>query len=374
MNLKNFHRKGSKNYLLATYFENNKNKQVFQEYISEMFNEDMKGLLHIFYLKHKIHGLRYIKPNIYIYIYIYEQTSDNVIISIPDCFVSPILKFSNGKNGHGERRLYVGNEHTLHMDICKKPWKIVYPKNYKQQIDEIVDNSSLFSKPCSDRKKKVFMAIDQCCNKIIHIVPQNGNRDVRRYYIGPNKYDKNNIQLYDSFRLTLIPKIYSLKLDEYDKYFICSIVKSDSIHKKHKYFSHACIEYLNFLQHKYGIEIQSENNKGEFQLRNPSNGYYWPVDGYHNCKIHECIGNKDYPCPFYNHIWEFYGDYYHGNPTKYSEYDLFHNKSYSKKHDKDRKKIKFYQDNGYTVHIKWENDWIEDKKFMKKNNIQYLFD
>jgi hypothetical protein len=286
--------------------------------------------------------------------------------------VSPILKFSNGKNGHGERRLYVGNEHTLNSYVCKKPWKIIYPKNYKQQIDEILDNSSLFSKQCSDRKKKVFMAIDECHNKIINIVPQNGKQDVRRYYIGPNKNDKNNIKLYDLFRLTLIPKKYSIKLNECDEYFICSIMKTDLIDKKNKY-SYACIEYLNFLQHIYDIEIQSQNNKGEFQLRNPSNGYYWPVDGYHNCKIHKCRGNEKYICPFNNHIWEFYGDYYHGNPIKYSKYDLYHNKSYLEKHNKDLKKIKFYQEQGFIVNIKWENDWIEDKKFMKKNNIKYLF-
>jgi len=141
--------------------------------------------------------------------------------------------------------------------------------------------------------------------------------------------------------------------------------------KKKKKSSNACIEWLNYLSNKYSIEIQHEYNKGEFQLRNPKNGYYIPVDGYHNCTIHRCSGDSNNPCQFNNHIWEFYGDYYHGNPLKYNKNDKFHNISYSIKHDKDLYKKKFYEDNGYIVNIKWENEWINDKKFMKKKGIKW---
>lgn len=41
-----------------------------------------------------------------------------LIIAIPDCFVSPNLKLSKGKNGHGERRLYTGDNNNNNEHIC----------------------------------------------------------------------------------------------------------------------------------------------------------------------------------------------------------------------------------------------------------------
>ena len=119
------------------------------------------------------------------------------------------------------------------------------------------------------------------------------------------------------------------------------------------------------------IEIQHEHNKGEFQLRNPNNGYFWPVDGYHNCHLHKCSGDLETPCQYNNHIWEFQGDYFHGNPEKYDKDDTFHGITYSKKHNKDLVKKQFYEENGYNVNIKWESEWVQDKKTMKKNNIKW---
>lgn len=297
-----------------------------------------------------------------------------IIIAIPDCFVSPLLKSSNGKNGHGERRLYTGNEHNINRYVCRKPWKISFPYDYKLQIEPVLDNREIFSRDCCDRKTKVFKAIDECNDKIIDIVSQNGKNDVRRFYIGPDKQKKNNIRLYDLFRLSLIPKIFSIRLEENDEYFTCTIIRSDSVQteKKNKN-SHVCIEYLNFLQNIHNIEIQSSINGGEFALRNPLTGYYWPVDGYHNCKRHRCTGNESNPCQFNNNIWEFYGDYYHGNPKKYCKDNLFHNITYSQKYNQDLKKREFYRQKGFVIHIKWEKDWVEEKKIMKKNNINYLF-
>ena len=295
-------------------------------------------------------------------------------IAIPDCFVDRLLKLNNGKNGHGEGRLYTGNSHINNEYICKKPLKIEYPLNYKEDIKEFLEDKSNFTKVDEKRKEKVFKAIDECSNQMIQIVSQNGNEDVRRYYIGPNKEDKENKKLFDTFRMTLIPKQYSIKLTEYDDYFLCKIIKNDLIEKtkKNSKSSNASMEYLNFIASEYDIEIQNENNGGEFQLRNPKNGYFWPVDGYHNCKIHQCKGTEDVPCPYHNHIWEFQGDYFHGNPNKYNSTDMFHNTSYFKKQQKDLDKQTFYQENGYIVNIKWESDWIKDKKIMKQQGKNWL--
>ena len=303
-----------------------------------------------------------------------EKKSFEMVIPISDCFVNQNLKLSNGKNGHGERRLYTGDNNNNNEHICKKPWLIIYPGNYKNEIGEFLDNQENFSKSCVDRKTQVYDSIDSCNKKLINISPQNGNTDVKRCYIGPNKNNKENIKLYDTFRFSVIPKLYSLKLIEKEEYFDCNIIKTEIIdkNKKNKKSSNVCIEWLNYLSNTLCIEIQHEHNNGEFQLRNPKNGYFWPVDGYHNCNLHNCLGNLENPCQYNNNIWEFYGDYYHGNPLKYNKDHTFHGKSYSEKHHKDLDKKKFYEEKGYKVHIKWESEWVEDKKIMKKNNIKWF--
>jgi len=293
-------------------------------------------------------------------------------IPIPDCFVSPLLKLSNGKNGHGERRLYTGNNYYTNEYICKKPWYIKYPKNYKNDILDILNDETYFSKICKNRKNIVYDLINYCDEKLIYVCPQNGKTDVKRYYIGPNKDYSENIKLYDKFRCTIIPKLFHIKLIEKNNFYECNIINNenfcDRIHKKN---SNVCIEWLSYVSKTLNIEIQHEYNKNEFKLRNPLNGYFWPVDGYHNCNIHRCQGNINNPCKYNNNIWEFYGDYYHGNPLKYNDNDLFHNITYLEKHYKDLNKIKYFQNNGYIVNIKWESEWTEEKKLMKKFNIKW---
>ena len=302
------------------------------------------------------------------------NNSFEIIIPIPDCFVSSYLKLSNGKNGHGERRLYTGDNNNNNEHICTKPWLINYPSNYKNEIESLLDDDEKFSKSCNDRKSIVYNAIDKCYKQLLYISAQNGREDVRRYYIGPDKNNKENIKLYDTFRCSVIPKLYSLKLIEKEEHFECNIIKNEDIDKKqkNKKTSNACVEWLNYLSNTLCIEIQHEHNKGEFQLRNPNNGYFWPVDGYHNCHLHKHSGDLETPCQYNNHIWEFQGDYFHGNPEKYDKDDTFHGIAYSKKHNKDLVKKQFYEENGYNINIKWESEWVQDKKTMKKNNIKWF--
>jgi hypothetical protein len=104
-----------------------------------------------------------------------ETNIFELIVAIPDCFVSPYLKLSNGKNGHGERRLYTGDNNNNNEYICNKPWFINYPSNYKNEIEELLDDDENFSKNCDDRKSIVYNAIDSCNKKLINISTQNGN-------------------------------------------------------------------------------------------------------------------------------------------------------------------------------------------------------
>jgi glycosyltransferase involved in cell wall biosynthesis len=95
--------------------------------------------------------------------------SFEIIVPIVDSYVKQILKLSNGKNGHGEARLYTGDNNSNNEHICTKPWFINYPSNYKSEIESLLDDDEKFSKSCDDRKGIVYTAIDSCDKKLLYI-------------------------------------------------------------------------------------------------------------------------------------------------------------------------------------------------------------
>lgn len=94
------------------------------------------------------------------------------------------------------------------------------------------------------------------------------------------------------------------------------------------------IEWLNFLdiQQKYRQEYIKINEKG------------FKVDAYN---------------PQTNTIYEFLGDYFHGNPIKYKAEDinLKVKKSYGQLYQETMDRIKLFEDNGYKVIYIWESDY-----------------
>lgn len=292
------------------------------------------------------------------------------MIAVPDCLVHPSMKLNDGKDGHGERRIYTGDSNDVNEYITTKPWKIQIPDDYYENLEDFLTNEDNFSKKNIDRKKMIIETIKLVNNETIQVRTQNGKKDVRRYYIGPDSSSKENIKKYDNLRKIMVAKQTSINLyeDKDSEHFICEIVINNRMEKQKKVkkvSSNASNECLNYKSREYGIEIQTEMNGGEFQLRNPENGYFWPVDGYHKCQLHKCSGDKENPCQYNNHIWEFQGDYFHGNPNKYDDSVLFHNNSYETKHKKDLLKQRFYEENGYKVNIIWESEWVNEKKELK---------
>lgn len=106
--------------------------------------------------------------------------------------------------------------------------------------------------------------------------------------------------------------------------------------------SRAARDWLILIQVERGIELQTfDSDEGEFMIP----GTKFKVDGYH-------APSKT--------IFEFYGDYWHGNPAKY-ESDVMnqHTKCtmgelYRKTMDREQ----FLKDQGYQVVSIWENEWI----------------
>mgnify|MGYP001308619122 FL=1 len=91
-------------------------------------------------------------------------------------------------------------------------------------------------------------------------------------------------------------------------------------------------------------------NKGEHKERK-DNGYFWPVDGYHNCEKHKCCGTREKPCIWNNYVFEFQGTYWHKD-----------------KKEKDLDKKKFYIKKGYKWFEITEDEWTNRKKTFKSIN------
>jgi hypothetical protein len=115
---------------------------------------------------------------------------------------------------------------------------------------------------------------------------------------------------------------------------------------KHKY-SKVQIEWLNYQQINRPI-IQSCINIGEYKI--PNTNYY--ADGF----------QKDN-----NIIYEFHGDFWHGNPDIYNLNDInpITNTTYKVLYDKTLNKIKTLQSLGYIVIEIWENKWRKAKQAIK---------
>uniref|UniRef100_A0A6C0KH86 Uncharacterized protein n=1 Tax=viral metagenome TaxID=1070528 RepID=A0A6C0KH86_9ZZZZ len=109
-------------------------------------------------------------------------------------------------------------------------------------------------------------------------------------------------------------------------------------------FSKKSLEWLNNLMKKNNIFIQCAGNLGEYKIK-VDNKKYYKVDGY---------------CKETNTIYEFNGDFWHGNP-KYFKQDEFHpiiKKTYKLLYDNTIQKEKDLINMGYNYIKIWESEYI----------------
>ena len=115
-------------------------------------------------------------------------------------------------------------------------------------------------------------------------------------------------------------------------------------------FSKVSLEWLKYMEIKYSVQIQHANNLGEFII--PDTRY--KADGY----------SKDI-----NTIFEFYGDFWHGNIQLY-EYKKIHPRcliTFGELYEKTQERAILIKKKGFNLIEIWENDW---KKFI--NSIRLL--
>lgn len=112
-------------------------------------------------------------------------------------------------------------------------------------------------------------------------------------------------------------------------------------------FSKMCIEWLQFMELYNNISIQYISKGGEFVV--PQTRYR--ADGY-------CLDN--------NTIYEFNGDFWHGNPMFYNSDDInpISERSYGELYLSTIKKKEILQSLGYNIIEIWESTW--------KNTIKYI--
>lgn len=282
---------------------------------------------------------------------------------ISDSFVHPDLKLSNGKNGNGESRLFISNNKDFAKTLVKKPWLINFDENYINDINDFLEDDLNFRKEKLHGGKRKIKTLENICKingEKIYVQLQNGSKDVNRNYVShwPHRKkkdktleEKKNIKMWDLLRKSIIPTkttfIFKNKCDYIEVY----ITHNNDLKKYNKIHgcSFAQLEFLDTFARLNNIEIQSAKTR-EFAIRSP-NGYFWPVDGFHNCSQHQCCGTKENPCIWNNTVFEFQGDYWHKN-----------------KKEKDLNKKRFYESKGYKWFEITESQWNTRKKTIKLIN------
>lgn len=113
-------------------------------------------------------------------------------------------------------------------------------------------------------------------------------------------------------------------------------------------YSNISINWLNFMSIYYNINIEHKLNKGEYKINNTK----YSVDGY----------SKENNC-----VWEFYGDYWHGNPKKYdlTKINSHLNKTFKELYDKTMERKQNIINLGYNYKDIWESDWIKAIKLVR---------
>jgi len=111
-------------------------------------------------------------------------------------------------------------------------------------------------------------------------------------------------------------------------------------------YSKSQIQWLEFLEIYYNIYIQHMGNSNqEHRIKNTR----WKADGY---------------CEDTNTIYEYHGDFWHGNPKCYLETDKnnISNKTMGYLYKKTLEREQKIKDLGYNLEVMWESDWNKINK------------
>jgi hypothetical protein len=114
-------------------------------------------------------------------------------------------------------------------------------------------------------------------------------------------------------------------------------------------YSQGQIQWLDFIASFHSIHIRHAANDGEFTI--PETRYR--ADGY---------------CEETNTVYEYHGDYWHGNPKKFNKDDMNQSskKTFGELYDQTLKRENEIRALGYNLVVMWESDWLRLNRCVRK--------
>lgn len=160
-----------------------------------------------------------------------------------------------------------------------------------------------------------------------------------------NKYDYSKVN-YININIKVI--IICKKHGEFKQSPDCHIGKKQGCPKCcNNQYSKISIEWLDFISKKDNIIIQHAANHGEYKIPNTR----LKADGY---------------CKETNTIYEFHGDYWHGNPKVFEPNEkTYFEKTFKELYKKTIQKEILIKEKGFNLITMWENDWNNINKSIK---------
>ena len=107
------------------------------------------------------------------------------------------------------------------------------------------------------------------------------------------------------------------------------------------------IEWLKYIENNENVSIQHAVSGGEVRLEYEKGKWIF-LDGF---------------CEANNTVYEFHGDYWHGNPSIYNAEDMNENVgvSFGELYEKTISREELIKKLGYNLVTIWENDWNQIK-------------
>jgi hypothetical protein len=166
----------------------------------------------------------------------------------------------------------------------------------------------------------------------------------RAIKIHGNKYDYSKVDYIDS-------KSYVIIICEKHNEFLQtpnSHLQNHGCSRCTDQFSKPQIQWLELLMKLNNIYIQHALNDGEFKIPNVK----YKVDGY---------------CKETNTIYEFHGNYWHGNPKMFDSNSMNKtcNMTHGELYKKTLEKENIIKDLGYNLEVMWELDWTKINKSIR---------
>lgn len=264
---------------------------------------------------------------------------------------------------HGCCKCSIIQQHNLQRstteEFIKKSIKLY---NHKYDYSEVnyIDNHTKVNIICNEHGEfQITPAGHFRCNggciKCKYIYLSNHSRSSIKEFIEKSNKIHNNRYDYSKVEYINRKKKIIITCNEHGDFEIQPYVHI-SIQKKqgcpscqsHKTYSQNQIKWLNFIQIFYNNNIQHAENGGEFCI--PETNY--KADGY---------------CKETNTIYEYHGDYWHGNPKIYNKEQINKSckKSFGKLYQMTLEREIIIKKLGYKLIIIWENDWKKINKSIK---------